>query len=131
LHPEAKSLGPDGKPCIPFTRGLLQRSRIIAEGPPLLIGKETDRRWEHDEDPSTFEALLIEHKPGETALITTDIKLRHRLRNSGRSVRYIARKTELSPSTVQRAMAGRRIRKSVAVKLWRFLKKYGLSVPRK
>jgi hypothetical protein len=123
LHPEAKSVGPDGFPCTGFTRGLLQRARIIAEGPPILIGKETDRRWEQDDDPSIFEALLIEHKQGETALITTDIRLGNRLRNCGMSVRRIAETEKLNPSTVQRAMTGKRIRKSVAAKLWRFLNK--------
>lgn len=123
LHPEAKSLGPDGFPCTGFTRGLLQRARIIAEGPPILIGKETDRRWEQEDDPSIFEALLIEHKQGETALITTDIRLGNRLRDCGMSVRRIAKKVNLNPSTVQRAMTGKRIRKPVAAKLWRFLHK--------
>ena len=33
-HPEAKSLGPDGKPCEFDTRGLLQRAHIAANWPP-------------------------------------------------------------------------------------------------
>ncbi len=44
-HPEAKSLGPDGKPCEFDTRGLLQRAHIVA-GEHIPIGKESDRHWE-------------------------------------------------------------------------------------
>jgi len=46
-HPEAKSLGPDGKPCEFDTRGLLQRAHIVAncrpstlEKNPINIGKK-------------------------------------------------------------------------------------------
>jgi hypothetical protein len=38
-HPEAKSLGPDGKACEFDTRGLLQRAHITANWPPIYIGK--------------------------------------------------------------------------------------------
>ena len=49
FHPEAKSLGPDGKPCGRETRGLLQRTHVIA-GKHRRIGKEADRRWEEGDD---------------------------------------------------------------------------------
>jgi hypothetical protein len=45
-HPEAKSLGPDGKPCDSETRGLLQRAHIVANSPLVYIGKESDKHWE-------------------------------------------------------------------------------------
>jgi hypothetical protein len=61
-HPEAKSLGPDGKPCEFGTRGLLQRAQIIANWPPVYIGKESDRHWEEGEDPSLFDFKAIEYK---------------------------------------------------------------------
>jgi hypothetical protein len=51
-HPEAKSLGPDGKPCDIDTRGLLQRTSIVAKWPPIYIGKESDRHWEEGDDLS-------------------------------------------------------------------------------
>jgi hypothetical protein len=41
-HPEAKALGPDGKPCGRGTVGLLQRRLVIA-GEIKLIGKESNR----------------------------------------------------------------------------------------
>jgi hypothetical protein len=43
-HPESKSLGPDGEPCQPKTRGRLLRPHVIG-GKHHHIGKEVDRRW--------------------------------------------------------------------------------------
>ena len=48
-HPEAKSLGPDGLPCGPDTRGFLERVDVIADSH-IGIGKESDRRWEAGDD---------------------------------------------------------------------------------
>lgn len=53
-HPEAKSLAPDGTPCTCETRGLLQRSSVVAASR-RYVGKETDRRWEQGEDLSLVE----------------------------------------------------------------------------
>jgi hypothetical protein len=61
-HPEAKSLGPDGKPCEFDTRGLLQRAHIIANWPPVYIGKESDRHWEEGEDPSLLEFKALQYR---------------------------------------------------------------------
>ena len=55
-HPEAKSLGPDGKPCKFDTRGLLQRAHIVANCPLIYIGKESDKHWEEGEDLSLLES---------------------------------------------------------------------------
>lgn len=61
-HPEAKSLGPDGKPCEFDTRGLLRRAHIVANWPPIYIGKESDKHWEEGEDPSLLEPRTTEYK---------------------------------------------------------------------
>jgi hypothetical protein len=61
-HPEAKSLGPDGKPCEFDTRGLLQRAHIVANWPPIYIGKESDKHWEEGEDLSLLEFKAIEYR---------------------------------------------------------------------
>jgi hypothetical protein len=127
LHGESKSLGPNGDSCNPFTRGQLQRNTIAASGFPRIIGKETDRKWEQEEDPSLFEPTLVEYRPNETARITTDSRLQTKLRNCGRSYRQVAKATGLNLSTVQNAARGRRIRKSSAAKIWSFLKKIGRS----
>jgi hypothetical protein len=42
-HPERKMLGPDGKPCRAWTRGLLQPRRVRAADELLRIGKESNR----------------------------------------------------------------------------------------
>jgi hypothetical protein len=44
LHPEDKSLSPDGEPCEGYTRGLLLRRSIQAMTPFIYIGKEIERR---------------------------------------------------------------------------------------
>jgi len=61
-HPEAKSLGPDGKPCESDTRGLLQRAHVVANWPPIYIGKESDKHWEEGEDLSLLEFKTVEYK---------------------------------------------------------------------
>jgi hypothetical protein len=61
-HPEAKSLGRDGKPCEFDTRGLLQRAQIVANWPPIYIGKESDKHWEEGEDPSLLDFKTVEYK---------------------------------------------------------------------
>jgi len=60
-HPEAKSLGPDGKACEFDTQGLLQRAHIVANWPPIYIGKESDRHWEEGEDLSLLEFKAIQY----------------------------------------------------------------------
>jgi len=59
-HPEAKSLGPDGKPCEFDTCGLLQRAHIGA-GEHIKIGKESDRHWEQGEDVSLLEFKAVQY----------------------------------------------------------------------
>jgi hypothetical protein len=44
-HPECKFAGPDGNPCDPWTRGLLQRRHIVA-GDFKYCGKEVKRKLE-------------------------------------------------------------------------------------
>lgn len=122
-HAESKSSGPEGAPCNFLTKGLLLRTPITAKGLPRFIGKETDRKWEQEEDPSLFEPTLVEYRPKETARITTDTKLQNRIRDCKLPVRELAKKIGLDPSTIQRASSGKRIRKSCATKIWRFLKK--------
>jgi hypothetical protein len=122
LHAESKSLAPDGTPCTMLTKGLLLRTPVTAEGNPRFTAKESDRKWEQEEDPSLFEPMLVEYRPNETARITTDATLRNKIRNCGITVRELATRTELNSSTIQNARMGKRIRKSSAAKIWRLLK---------
>jgi hypothetical protein len=71
-HPEAKSLGPDGKPCEFDTRGLLQRAHIVANWPPVYIGKESDRHWEEGEHLSLLDFKAIEYKRKGNAIATDE-----------------------------------------------------------
>jgi uncharacterized protein (DUF2384 family) len=70
-HPEAKSLGPDGKPCEFDTRGLLQRAHIVA-GEHIPIGKESDRHWEQGEDVSLLEFKAIQYKRRGKVIATSE-----------------------------------------------------------
>lgn len=49
-HPDAKSVAHDGSSCKYDTRGLLGRTHIVANWPPVYIGKESDKHWEEGED---------------------------------------------------------------------------------
>jgi len=67
-HPEAKSLGPNGRPCDFDTRGLLQRAQIVANWLPVYIGKESDRHWEEGEDLSLLDFKALQYKRPENAV---------------------------------------------------------------
>ena len=71
-HPEAKSLAPDGGPCEFDTQGLLQRAHILANWPPVYIGKESDRHWEEGEDLSLLEFSSIVYKRKGYAVATDE-----------------------------------------------------------
>jgi hypothetical protein len=71
-HPEAKSLGPDGKACEFDTRGLLQRAHIVANWPPIYIGKESDRHWDEGEDLSLLNFKTIQYRPKGNAVATSE-----------------------------------------------------------
>jgi hypothetical protein len=55
LHAEDKSLAPDGKPCGPYTRGLLLRRPVHAMLPFITIGKEVERKAQEGGEISSLE----------------------------------------------------------------------------
>jgi hypothetical protein len=71
-HPEAKSLAYDGSPCKYNTRGLLQRAHIIANWPPIYIGKESDKHWEEGEDLRLLDFKAIEYERTGNAVATDE-----------------------------------------------------------
>jgi hypothetical protein len=71
LHPEAKSLGPDGEACRIDTRGLLQRVHILA-GEHIKIGKESDPHWDQGEDVSLLEFRAIQYNRRGNAIATAE-----------------------------------------------------------
>ena len=66
-HPEAKSLAPDGAPCKGDTAGLLRRYPVTACGF-HLIGKESERGWEQNEDISTLLPSLLHYEAQVSAV---------------------------------------------------------------
>jgi hypothetical protein len=68
LHPEDKSLSPDGESCNAYTRGLLLRRPISAIKPLIPIGKEIDRRSQEGEDIGLVDnAGPVRYYPCKTA----------------------------------------------------------------
>jgi hypothetical protein len=59
-HPEYKSLPPDDMPCKTDSKGLLKRYPVTATSF-HLIGKETERGWEQNDDISTLMPLLMRY----------------------------------------------------------------------
>ena len=125
IHPESKSLAPDGTPCGWHTAGLLLRSSVLASGFDY-IGKETDRKWEQEEDISMLSPTLPRYGPSETAKLVLPAILQTKLCGSGISKRALSKRTGLSTRTVRAARKGWRIRKSTAVKLAKALDEHRL-----
>jgi hypothetical protein len=96
LHPEDKSLGPDGEPCNEYTRGLLKRRPVRAMFPFEYIGKEVERRAQEGEDVAVLEGegpirygsrRKAKTRPADLALIAKGRRfgLRQLVRDSGAS----------------------------------------------
>ena len=85
-HPEAKSLGPDGKPCTAETRGLLQRAHITA-GRIRYIDKETSSMWAQGDDLSVVTDIdeigfrVIEY--GRNRKVTLPDSVKHEIERGG------------------------------------------------
>lgn len=87
-----------------------------------LIGKETDRRWERDNDIRLLNPRLVEYRRHESARLVVDPALQHLAQQY--SVRQLAKVADVTPRVVRRVRRGDRIRKSTARKLERALKPY-------
>lgn len=72
-HPEAKSLAPDGTPCVAQTSGLLKRAHVIA-GDIRYVGKETDRKWEEGDEISVLEFAATEYGRKGKVTATDDVR---------------------------------------------------------
>jgi hypothetical protein len=107
--PETKSLAPDGSPCVATTRGLLRRTKIVA-GQLIPVGKETDRRWEHGEEPS-----MLEPKSGlyekQRKMCVADPSERKAWRAMG--VRRLIKESGLSQTTVYKILTGNPVRRQI------------------
>lgn len=108
LHPEAKSLGPDGRECGFYTTGLLQRRPINAMLPFRFIGKEIERKAQEGEDISIIESSgPIRYEPRRT-MNTRAADPAHILRAKRFGVRQLIRESG-KEHAVQRYLAGKRV----------------------
>jgi hypothetical protein len=71
-HPEAKSIAQDGSPCKYNTPGLLGRSHVIANWPPVYIGKESDKHWEEGDDLRLLDFKATEYTRNGNAVATDE-----------------------------------------------------------
>jgi hypothetical protein len=99
-HSESKSFAPDGSPCRADSAGLLKRYSVTAIGF-HLIGKETERGWEQNDDISTIMPCLVRY--GINSGIA-DERLRKRLLEI--PVAFLEKETGLSRHTILRARRG-------------------------
>jgi hypothetical protein len=111
-HPEAKSLAPDGTTCTCETRGLLQRSSVIAASR-RYVGKETDRRWEQGEDMSLVEFKAVEYQGSKQVVASDEIK--EQILKTG--IRRIERETKVSHHTIDRILKGENVRRKTLAKI--------------
>jgi hypothetical protein len=99
-HSESKSAAPDGDPCKADTAGLLKRYPVTATSF-HLIGKETERGWEQNDDISTLMPTLVRY--GVDSCIA-DQRLRKRLIEI--PLAFLEFETGLSRHTIVRARRG-------------------------
>jgi len=108
LHAEDKSLAHDGKPCGPYTRGLLLRRPLEAMLPFITIGKEVERKAQEGEDVGSLEnAGPRRYQSRQTANTrAVDPGLQKLLEKF--SLRELSR-SELSRDTIIQARRGARV----------------------
>jgi hypothetical protein len=107
-HAEAKSLAPDGQECVGSTQGLLRRPSIVA-GEIVPVGKETDRRWEHGDDPSLVDFKVHEFRK-KSNMVVADASDRKTWEKIG--IRQIMRKSGLTQKPVYAIINGQPVRRT-------------------
>jgi hypothetical protein len=123
LHPEDKSLSPDGKRCDAYTSGLLRRRPIQAMMPFVFIGKEVERRAQEGEDISVIENTgPIKYQAGQTAKTrAADAGLVKKLNLF--SLRQLKQQSGLSRDTVVQARRGARLHPDTRARLAKAVEK--------
>jgi hypothetical protein len=118
-HREAKSFAPDGSTCRADTAGLLKQYPVNVTSF-HLIGKETERGWEQNDDISTLMPSLMRYGSG-TGI--ADEQLRTRLLEI--PLAFLEFETGLSRHTIVRARRGQ----PVHPRSLRLLKKAMIKAP--
>jgi hypothetical protein len=116
LHAEDKSLAPDGRPCGPYTSGLLLRRPIHAMIPFITIGKEVERKAQEGEDISGLENTgPIRYQSGQTVNTrAVDPGLQERLNRF--SLRQL-KQSGLSRDSIIQARRGARLHTATRARL--------------
>jgi hypothetical protein len=109
IHPEYKSLAPDGAPCSGNTRGLLQRMHVVATQS-RYIGKETDRRWDHGHDFSlmTFKPAYFDEFD---KMVKADQALIERIATM--PINILTRKANVDRNTIRKILRGSPVRRTI------------------
>jgi hypothetical protein len=109
LHPEDKSLSPNGESCNAYTRGFLLRRPIEAIIPLIPIGKEIERRSQEGEDISILDtAGPVQYHPRKTANTRpADAALIQRARRF--SSKMLRRESGVSQHAIDRFLDGERV----------------------
>ena len=117
LHPEAKSIGPDGSPCSFRTQGLLQRRSLKAAKPFCFIGKEIERKAQEGEDISAIESPgPIRYEPSKTKNTrAADPGQIQRAKRFG--LRQLIRESGVKQHAVERYLAGKRVHPSTRIRI--------------
>ena len=117
LHPEDKSLAPDGERCGPSSKGLLLRRPLRALKPFEYIGKEIERRAQEGEDISLLhDGGPIRYRPhGGGKTRAADSKLIHRVKQF--PFRKLMRMAGVSQHALERFLSGARVHPSTRAKL--------------
>jgi len=114
LHPEFKSLGPDGRICDRRTAGLLKRTHVKAASIPKFVCKETNRRLTHEQDTRVLtESSHVEYSPSGPQ---ADRKLVERLQRF--SLGFVVDASGVSVETARSAKNGRPLEVDSRTKLW-------------
>jgi hypothetical protein len=123
LHPEAKSLGPDGNPCEFHTTGLLQRRPISAMTPFQFIGKEIERKAQEGEDISALDSSgPVQYRRNRTPnTYAADPSQILRAKKFG--LRQLVRESGVQQHAVERFRNGERVHPSTRVGLLEAMEK--------
>jgi hypothetical protein len=123
LHPEDKSLAPDGEYCGPYTTGLLLQRPIRAMLPFRFIGKEIERKAQEGEDISIPETRgPIQYAPRQTPKTrAADPGLIARANRFG--LRELMRESGASQHPTERFLRGERVHPSTRAKLAQAIQK--------
>jgi hypothetical protein len=126
LHPEDKSLSPEGEFCNAYTRGLLLRRPVQAVTPFIPIGKEIERRSQEGEDIGVFDnAGPVKYHPHKTTN-TRPADAALILRASRFSKKLLRRESGASQHAIDRFFRGERVHPSTRRKLTRAVAKLEL-----